>query len=69
MRQGDSYIAGEVSPSRAYGPPFVSVMPGGEGPTNQFNTAGSKGVGTTPGPQLSSHDDTVSRLRRPTQSL
>jgi hypothetical protein len=35
MRQRDSYIAGEVSPSRAYGPPLVAVMPGGEGPTDQ----------------------------------
>jgi hypothetical protein len=25
----------EVLPSRAYGPPLVAVMPGGEGPTNQ----------------------------------
>jgi hypothetical protein len=28
-----SCVAGEVSPSRAYGPPLVAVMPGGEGPT------------------------------------
>jgi hypothetical protein len=35
MTQGDSYIAGEVSPSRAYGPPLI-VMSGGEGRTNQI---------------------------------
>jgi hypothetical protein len=35
MRQRDSYIAGEVSPSRGYGPPLVVVIPGGEGPTYQ----------------------------------
>jgi hypothetical protein len=35
MRQGDSYMAGKVSPSRAYGHPLVVVVPGSEGPTNQ----------------------------------
>jgi hypothetical protein len=44
MRQRDPYIAGEVSLSRAYGPPLVAVIPGGEGPTSQVQYNRIQGI-------------------------
>jgi hypothetical protein len=50
MRQRDSYIAGEVSPSRAYGPPLVAVIPDGEGPTDQVQYNRIQGIRYNTGP-------------------
>jgi hypothetical protein len=50
MRQRDSCIAGEVSPSRAYGPPLVAVIPGGEGPTDQVQYNRIQGIRYNTGP-------------------
>jgi hypothetical protein len=50
IRQRDSYIAGEVSPSRAYGPPLVVVIPDGEGRTNQVQYNWIQGIRYNTGP-------------------
>jgi hypothetical protein len=50
MRQKDSYIAGKVSPSRAYGPPLVAVILGGEGPTDQVQYNRIQGIRYNTGP-------------------
>jgi hypothetical protein len=65
MRQGVSYVARKSCHAARMVLLSLQWCLAMKDQETGFNTTGSKGVGTTPDPQLS-HDDTVSRLYRPT---